>query len=212
MSQEERFQAELEAKKVDAESMVSLILTDLNLIDRVLQELSNKVPRVKFACSKSLLLLSERCPDLLYTRIEKVFELLESGNQILKWNAIAMLGNLAAVDRNRRIRRVLRKFYQFLSGGELITANNTISALAKIGCAFPEEQGRITSRLFGIEHAVFDTDECRNIAIGKSILAMEMFVNPVKVRKEVLEFVRRQTENKRKATANKAKAFMRKYE
>ena len=123
-----------------------------------------------------------------------------------------MIGNLAAVDRNRRIRSMLPKFYQFLSGGELITANTTIVALAKIGCAFPEEQRRITSRLLGIEHAVFDTDECRNIAIGKSILTMEMFVNPAKVRKEVLEFVRRQTENKRKATANKAKAFMRKYE
>jgi hypothetical protein len=51
---------------------------------------------------------------------------------------------------------------------------------------------------------------CRNIAIGKAIVAIGMFVK--QPRKDVLEFVRRQTGNTRKATANKAKAFLRKYE
>jgi hypothetical protein len=104
-------------------------LKDQKLIDPVFQELSSKIPRVKFGCSKALLVLSENHPDLLYPKIDKFFELLGSENRILKWNAIMILANFAAIDRDRRIRSVLPKFYEFLAGGELITANNTIAAL-----------------------------------------------------------------------------------
>jgi hypothetical protein len=50
--------------------------------------------------------------------------------------------------------------------------------------------------------------ECRNIAIGKAILALEMFRDPANPGKAVLDFVGRQTGNSRRATANKAKAFI----
>jgi hypothetical protein len=212
MGKEQAFQAELSVKKIDADKIVSLVLADQSLIDRMFQELSSKMPRVKFGCSKSLLLLSEKYPELLYPKIEGIFGMLDSPSQILKWNAIAILGNLAVVDRDRRIKNVLRKLYGFLSCEELITANNAISALGKIGRAFPEEQERIVSRLLGIERAVFDTEECRNIAIGKSILALGMFIDPVKARKNVVAFARNQTGNSRRATAEKAKTFLRKCE
>jgi len=212
MSGEKALQAAIAAQKVDAENIAGLVMADHALIGLVLSELSNKAPQVRFACSKSLLLLSERCPDLLYPRIDGIFELLESENQIIKWNMIAIVGNLAAVDSRCRIRSVLRKLYGFLSGGELITANHAIRALGKIGRAFPEERARITNRLLGIEQAVFDTAECRNIAIGKSILALEMYLDAVKIQKKVLKFARNQISNSRKATAAKARAFLRKYQ
>ena len=210
MSQEEGFQAELAAKKIDADKMAALIAADQSLIDRVFQELSNKSPRVKFGCSKALLLLSERRPELLYPKIDEIFKLLGRDNQIIKWSAIAILGNLAAVDRDHRIKGVLRTICGFLCAGELITANHAITALGKIARAFPEERAGVTARLLGIEQAVFNTDECRNIAIGKSILAMEMYVDPAHIRKDVLQFARSQTSNTRRATATKAKAFLRK--
>jgi hypothetical protein len=210
MIQGNSLETELAAKKIDADKIVELVSADPKLIESVLQGLSNKAPRVKFGCSKSLLLLSEKYPELLYTKIEGIFGLLDCPNQILKWNGTVILGNLAAVDGNRRIKSALPKIFGFLSCGELITANNAIHALGKIGRAFPEEQGKITSRLLGIGRAVFDTDECRNIAIGKSILALETFIDPAKARKNVREFVRIHAGNRRPATAAKAKSFLRK--
>ena len=212
MRREESLKSELAADKIDAEKIVLLIKADPSLVDSVLRELSNKAARVRFGCSKSLLVLSEKRPDLLYPKVEKIIGLLESENQVLKWNAIAMLGNLAALDQGRKIRAVLQRFYGFLSSGELITANNAIAALGKIGRAFPEERKSIVLHLLGIGKAVFDTDECRNIAIGKSILAIEMFLDPAEARKEVLDFVKSQTDNRRKATAEKAKAFLHKFQ
>ena len=203
-------ESQLALKKIDAEKIVELILAEHDLVDHVIQGLSDKLARVRFGCAKSLMVLSQRRPDVLYAKIGRILDLLESENQILKWNAIIMLGNLAAVDHEHLIRGVLPKLYGFLSGGKLITANNTMAALGKIGRAFPEEQGRITSQLLKIEHAQFPTDECKNIAIGESILAMGMFIEPAKARKEVLEYVQGQTGNRRNSTAEKAKLFLQK--
>jgi hypothetical protein len=41
---------------------------------------------------------------------------------------------------------------------------------------------------------------------------MAMFLNPASVRKEVIDFARRQTDNGRRATAAKAEAFLKKYQ
>ncbi len=211
MSCEEQLQAELAKKKLDSAEVAGLISADPGLIDSVFDQLSSKIPGVKFGCAKSLWLVSEQNPGLLYPKIARVLELLDSGNQILKWNGIAILGNLAAVDRKFQTRSVLPKIYAFLSSGELITANHAIAALGKIGKAFPEQQEGIVRNLLAIEHAQFPTDECRNIAIGKSILALSMFLKPGRIQRDVMEFADSQKSNRRTATANKAKAFLRKY-
>ncbi len=207
---ETQLKVELSKAKVDAGRIAALMRENPDLIDSVFQELSNESARAKFGCSKSLMLASESDPDLLQSSTEKVFKLLDSGNQILKWNAIAILGNLTAADRTGRIVPALQRLYRFLLCGELITANHAIAALGKIGRAFPKERRKITGQLLQIERASFPTDECRNIALGKCIQAMAMFVDAESAPKEILEFARRQTGNRRRATAEKAKSFLRK--
>ncbi len=199
------------AGKTNAEIISNSVAENKIPLASVFEGLSSKLPRVKFGCSKTLLLLSGKHPELLRGNIETIAELLDSNNRILKWNAIAILGNLAAVDTEGRIRSQLQKLYGFLAGGELITANNAIAALGKIARAFPEERKRIVAQLLGIERQSFETDECRNIAIGKAILALGMLCDPVNPGKPVLDFIGRQTGNSRKATANKAKAFIAKH-
>jgi hypothetical protein len=203
--------SELAAGKINAESISNSAAENKIPLASVFEGLSSKLPRVKFGCSKNLLLLSEKHPELLRGHIETIAELLDSKNRILKWNGIAILGNLAAVDTEGWIRSQLQKLYGFLAGGELITANNAIVALGKIARSFPEERERIIARLLGIERQSFETDECRNIAIGKAILALGMLCDPVNPGNPVLDFIGRQTGNSRKATSNKAKAFVAKH-
>jgi hypothetical protein len=212
MSMEKRMKAELDKSKIDAGKLVALMLADHSLIDSTFHELTSKFARIKFGCAKSLLVLSEKRPDLLLPKTDKILELLGSENQILEWNAIAILGNLATVDPGNLRGILLPKLYAFLSGGELIAANHAIAALANIGRAFPREQKKITANLLAIEDAVFKTDECRNIAIGKTILALATFLDPGNTPKEVIEFARRHTVNQRPATAKKAEYLLRKLE
>jgi len=194
---------------MDPDGIVSMMLTDHTSIDSVFEGLSNKVGRTKFGCSKSLLLLSEKDPALLLPKVDRILKLLDGENQILKWNAIAILGNLARGNGGILIRTVLPRLYGFLFCGELIAANNAIAALGKIGWAYPQERRQIVSKLLEIESADFDTGECRNIAIGKALEALKVLLEPSSVPAEVIEFAHRQAENKRRATARKAESFLR---
>ena len=212
MTPGESFHSKLAAGKIDAENIADRIMEGEISLESVLDGISNKLPRVQFGCSKSLLLLSGKNPAALYKKIDRVIELLSNENQILKWNAIAMLGNMAAVDRKCRIEGLLPMFYGFLSSGELIAANHAMDALGKIGRTFPEERKQIALHLCGVERESFDTDECRNIAIGKAIQALEMFADFINPAKSLIEFARRQTGNRRPATAKKAKALLGKLE
>jgi hypothetical protein len=211
MVQENAHISDLAAGQTTAEIIQKGVAADKIPLASVFAGLSSKLPRVKFGCSKTLLLISEKHPELLRGSIETIAELLDSNNRILKWNAIAILGNLASVDADGQIRSRLKKLYSFLAGGELITANTAIAALGKIAYAFPEERKRIVAQLLGVEGQSFETEECRNIAIGKTILALDMFCDPANPGKPVRDFVSRQTSNSRRATANKAKAFMAKH-
>jgi hypothetical protein len=198
-------------EKISAESIADLILKDRQFLESAFQWISNGPPGTKFRCSKALMLLSESHPNLLYSRIQGIVDLLESENQILKWNAIAILGNMASEECKSVIDGILPRMYASLSCGELITANHAISALGKIGRVFPEKKGKIIARLLKVEGYAFDTDECRNIAVGKVILALEQLMDFSKANKKLAEFARRYVDNRRPATAKKAKQFLRRF-
>jgi hypothetical protein len=83
-------------------------------------------------------------------------------------------------------------------------------ALSGIAIAKPQYQKQITKELLRVEHYDYDTDECRNIAIGKVIEAIGSYSGQLKDRKAVIEFARRQTRNTRNATRKKAERFLKK--
>ena len=203
--------SEASAEKISAESISERIIGDRQFLDPVFQLISSGPPGDKFRCSKALLLLSESNPRLLYSRIQDIVNLLESKNQILKWNAIAILGNMASEDCKSVLEGTLQKLYAFLSCGELITANHAIAALGKIGRVFPEKKKNIITRLLKVEGYTFDTDECRNIAVGKVILALEQLIDFSKANEKAAEFARRNVGNGRPSTAKKAQGFLRRF-
>jgi hypothetical protein len=209
MAREGSIYSELESGKINAEGVADGVAEREISPACVFGGLSNKRPRVKFGCSKALLILSEKHPELLSGHIDAIAERLDGNNRILKWNAIAILGNLAASDAGERVRDLADKLCGLMAEGELITANNAIAALGKIARANPGARKRITEKLLAIERQHFETGECRNIAIGKAIMALEMFCDPANAGKPVLDFISRQMGNSRNATAHKAKAFMR---
>lgn len=200
----------LAKEKITAETVVKNVISGNQSLAPVFRGILSEEPRVKYGCSKTLLLLSEKNPQLLYSKWSAFVELLRNENQILRWTAIAVLGNVAAVDRKRQLKSLLQELYGFLSSGQLITANNAIAALGKVARARPDERRKIASQLLKVEHYSYDTDECRNIALGKVILALGMFIDPANASPEAIEFIRRQATNPRSATAKKAAALLKK--
>jgi hypothetical protein len=175
------------------------------------EELSSTNARVKYGAVKALLNAAKEDASGLYPHAAFFEKLLDSDNNILKWTAIDIIGYMASADADHRIAKTTDTLVSFLSAGKLIAANHAIAALARFAAAFPDQRERITRDLMTVEHCVYDTDECRNIALGNVIVALDSYFAQVADKRAVVAFVERQTANTRNATAKKAQAFLKKH-
>ena len=175
-----------------------------------LADLQSDSAEVKYCCAKNLIAIAKENPGRLYPYMDTFVKLLDGDNNVLKWTAIIIIGNLARVDKEKKVDRLIGRLVGFLNAGKLITANNATMALAGIAIAKPQYQKQITEALLKVEHYDYDTDECRNIAIGKVIEAVGLYPSQVKGKKAVIEFARRQTKNTRNSTKKKAERFLKK--
>ncbi len=169
-----------------------------------LDNLLSDDPKIKYGSAKKTIAISKENPAELYPGFDFFVKLLESENQIIKWTAIQIIGYLSRVDKNKKVDNLLPRLIDFLNCGKMITANNTILSLSEIVSHKPEYQERIISELLKVENYNYETAECRNITLGKVILALGKFKEQIKNRKEVLDFLERQTANTRNATKKKA--------
>lgn len=178
------------------------------LILEVLAGLSAARAATKLGASKALRILSERSPELLYPHFDSFTALLSHDNHILKWNATLTLANLARVDRESRIEGILDPYLDLMVGPNMITAANAMRGAAIIGAAKPHLVKHIVSRIMRVERAKYATPECRNVAIGHALRALED-LNPLLAdRRKVRLFAARQLGNPRTATSAKARKFL----
>jgi hypothetical protein len=118
----ESLQQELAKKENNGEAIAAALLEDLSLIPDVIVGLSSSNGPIRFKCAKILSLISGAKPESLYARFDFFNNLLGSDSNIIKWNAIDIIGNLAAVDTENRFNRIFARYYRLLTEGSLITS------------------------------------------------------------------------------------------
>jgi hypothetical protein len=155
--------------------------------------------------------LSEQDPGLLYPRFDFFARLMEGEARVLRWNASRILGNLARADGEGRIEKLLPRYLAPIAGRELIAAANTIQGAAEIACAKPPLAGRIAKEILQVSRAQYATPECRNVAAGHAIQALDRFFEHIPKKRPVLAFVESELANPRPATRKKAERFLEKW-
>ncbi len=178
------------------------------LIGDVLAGVGAKRAGVRLGASKALRIISERAPELLYPHFDFFVAMLSNENQILKWNATLTLANLARVDREGKIEAILDRYLDLISGSNMIAAANAMRGAAIIGAAKPHLVGRIVPRIMRVENAEYATPECRNVALGHALRALDELVRLLPDRQGVRLFAARQLGNPRVATSRKAREFL----
>jgi hypothetical protein len=201
----------LSAPGADFQAIAARVVRRPERIDALFEGLGSPAARVKYGSAKVLRLVSEQAPDLLYPRFDFFLRLLEGGNTFLRWGATRILGNLAAVDRDGKLEKVLDWYFAPVSGHEMIGAANAIGSAAKIALAKPHLADRIVKEILKVGRARYRTRECRNVAIGHAIRSFDEFFSHVKDTRPVLQFVRRQLANPRQATRKKAQRFLKRW-
>jgi hypothetical protein len=204
-------QRKLNEKENNGEQITEAILEDPSLIAEVMAGISTAKSTVRFKCAKILSLISATKPDTLYATFDFFANLLDSENNILKWNAIDILANLAAVDVEDKFDRIFTKYYGLLNEGSLITAAHVVENSGKIARAKPQLRARIARAILKVGEIPLPTAECRNILAGKLIAAFSEHPELVTDEKAVISFVTGQLNNTRNATKKKASAFLRRW-
>ena len=195
-------------KGVDKANIAKRVASVPELIPKVLEGLGAKKAGVKYGCAKVLRIISEQQPKALYPYIDSFIDLLDSDNKIMNWEGIHVIGNLAGVDEENRIDRILDKYLAPISGPVMITAANAIGGAAKIASAKPHLAERVATEMLKVEHAEYQTTECRNVALGQAITSFDQFFEHIENKEPVLESVRRQLDNTRNSTRKKAAEFL----
>lgn len=167
--------------------------------------------RVKFGALKALRQVSQLEPQLLYPHFDFFVSMLRSENSIQRWNAMLILGDLARMDRGRKMERILEDYLAPITGPRLIDAANTMRGATAVATAKPHLADKIARAILKVETANYATPECRNVAIGHAITCLDRLVPMVADARVIPLFVTRQLDNGRPATRKKAERFLRRW-
>lgn len=190
--------------------IIKEIINNPSYTEELIEGIDNKNKIVKNKCLKILNIISELKPEYLYHKFDLFADLLDSDDNIKKWNAIIIISNLAIADRHNKIEKIYVKYFNFLSDKTMITASNVAKSAGMIGAIKSDLADYIATELIKVENYSWDTDECRNVIIGQVIDSLAMFFGCLTDQRTILKFVRRQLTNERAATKNKAERFLKK--
>ncbi|MGE5293558.1 MAG: hypothetical protein ACM3VT_01890 [Solirubrobacterales bacterium] len=205
---------QLKTKQIDVATAAERLVSNPEQISGLIEALQAERGSVKYACEKSLRLVSERRPELTYPHFDAFAALLDHENNFLKWGGIMTIANLTAVDVENRFEAIFDRYYAPIGGPAMITAANIIGSSPTIVRSKPRLASRIVQEILKVEKARYKhhgtpSPECRNVAIGHAIDAFDQFFDLIEDKASVTTFVKRQLKNTRKPVAKRAERFLR---
>lgn len=159
----------------------------------------------RFGAGKVLCVTAAKDPVRVYPHFDAFAALLNSDSKVVRWNALQIIAALTPADSARKIDALLDTYLAFIAGGNLISAANAIGGAGRIAACRPDLLDRIIPALLATERATYETDECRNVALGHVLRVVADLGPAVCNRPDVAAFIRRQQANPRAPVARHAK-------
>ena len=204
--------AEISEKDADLDAIAEKIMKRQTLLKHLFTGMQARPARIKYPCCKVIRKISEKKPQMLYPQIDFFIELLDHEKNVMQWEGIHVIGNLASVDTENKIEKIFDKFFAPITGPVMITAANVVAAAAKIAQAQPQLQDKITKEILKVEKAKYQTPECRNVVLGKAVDTFDQFFDQIKDPKPVVKLIKKQLKNTRNSTKIKAEKFLKKHQ
>jgi hypothetical protein len=193
-----------------SEEASEIVISDPSLLPSIINAVNSISKGVKNSSIKTLNIISEKKPQLIYDEFKFIHNLLDCKDNILKWNATIIIGNLAETDSQNKIDKVYGKLIKQLFDETLITAANTVGSIWKIANCKPHLEREITRNLLKID-SIIRNEECQRILAGKTILAFGNYFEKITDKPGAIKYARSHLNSKRNATAKKAEKFIRKW-
>lgn len=203
-------QPDLNDKKMNVESMAKKAMKEEGILTELIDNLTTKNETVRYNCSKTLNLLSEEHPEVLYSKWDFFVELLNSDHTYWKLSVIPLIANLTRIDTENKFERIFDDYYRLLDDKSMIPAAWIADNSGKIARAKPELQTRITEKLLSIDET-HHHPERRDLIKAGAIESLDEYFGEVKDQKRILEFVKKQLSSKSPKTVKKATEFLKKH-
>jgi hypothetical protein len=204
----------LESKSITKEALFQMVKQNFNLLPEVLNGVSSSKAAIRYGCAKVLMDLSEEHPEKLYPYMGFFIALLDSKYRILTWNAMAILANLAKVDKDKKFDAVFNKYYSYLNDAYMVTVANVVGNSAKIALAKPYLIQNITNELLKVEDISTTphlTEECKRVIAEHTIKSLAVFFDKIEQKEKVFSFASRHLNSPRKTLRKASEEFLAKF-
>ena len=200
---------ELQKKDIDPKEYAEKIIKKPDLIKQYLDGLLLKNETYRYNCFKVIFIVSEKNPDILYPYWEFFENHLKSKNNYHKMSAVLIIANLTSVDKEKKFERLFDEFYGYLKSKKTITSIYIVKSLGKIAKSKPHLMDKITKILLNIEKI----HPGKQIELVKSavIESFSDYFEKIENKKEVIAFVKKQTNSDSPKARKIAKDFLNKY-
>lgn len=198
-------------KSVTKEQLLQDAKGNAGLIPELLKGTSSSRASIRYGCAKVLMDLSKERPDMLYPHMEFFMDLLGSRYRILTWNALAIIANLARVDKDMKFDAIFGKYYGFLNDEYMVTVANVVGHSGKIALAKPHLIQKIADELLKVGNIPTTphlTEECKRVIAGKAISYFSLFFDKIDAKEKVASFVRRHLNSPRRTLSKEAEDFL----
>jgi hypothetical protein len=211
---ESRLLQKLVNKSMTKEEVLQKIYHNFDLIPEVVEGVSSPKATIRYGCSKVLIDLSEKHPERLYPYMDFFTSLLDSKYRILKWNTMAVIANLACVDKDKKFDAIFNKYYSFMNDPYMVTVASVVGHSSKIAVAKPYLIQKITNELLKVENITTTphlTEECKRVITEKTIESFDKFLDQINNKGQVISFVERNVDSPRETLRHVAQNFIAKW-
>jgi len=200
---------ELDKKDFNEENFVKKILNDKKILEDLFEGVLSKKDEIRFNSHKVLTIISEKHPELIYSKWSFFEELLSSENNYHKFIGLNIIANLTKYDTEKKFEKIFDKYYNMLSDNSTMIVGHVTAKSGRIAKAKPNLQPKITEKLLNID----TIHKGKQIELVKAYVidAFDEYVNEVKNKKEIMEFIKKQVNSESPKTRKKAKDFMEKW-
>lgn len=201
---------DLNNKNLNIESTAQKALKDENVQSELLENLKSKNETIRYNSAKTLWLISEKHPEVLYPQWDYLVELLSSENTYHKCSAISIVASLTNADTKNKFEKIFDKYFSLLDDKSMITAFYIAANSGKIANAKPKLQAKITNKLLSIEETHHEQQR-RNLIKSAAIESFDEYFEEAENKEKIIEFVKKQLECKSPKTKKIAKEFLKKW-
>jgi hypothetical protein len=199
----------LDKKDIDVDYYVNELLKNKNLTSEYLDGLLLKHSTYVENCFKVLDIISERNPDFLYPYWDFFINHMRSGNNYHKAEAIIIISNLTAIDKQKKFESISDEFFDNLKSDKTIVPMYLLKYSSIIVNNKPDLEDKITNILLNIDKI----HPGKQIELVKSavIESFSEFFTKSKNKEKIINFVEKQLESTSPKTKKIAKDFLNKF-